>query len=319
MRTTIAAPAPVSLPRALVYPPPLMRFAYLAICASGCAALPVSMVVKPPLESQCHRLPIKGCGELVDGVLLYADGDRAGAMQKVELVRRENTPADLQKFGEGLRAAAGLPGADSIAQPLNELADLLGAPASPPATARVATALATTAASTSNTRVVAAEPPASVTSAGTMFGGASEREEAVARALSASSDPNRIFSESYDLSAQEGRMPCKIEGVDAVCFKGREGPLLVTDVIGATACPERMFIGATESDTTLFGFHWLFETRTTPITSARFVVRGGEWLQFAILPGKKGLSGSPECQVSWSGFRPWVVPGMAAAPYEQRR
>jgi hypothetical protein len=300
-----------------------MRFAFLALCASGCAALPVSMVVKPPLESQCHRLPIKGCGELVDGVLLYAEGDRAGAMQKVELARRENTPADLQKFGEGLRSAASLPGAGSVAQPLNELADLLGAPAAttatatgaatPTATARVATAVVATSVSTNNTREAATDPWASVSGARTVVDRTSEREEAVARAVSASSDPNRIFSESYDLSAQDGRIPCKIEGVDAICFKGREGPLLVTDVIGALACPERMFIGATESDTTLFGFHWLFEARTTPITSARFVVRGGEWLQFAILPGKKGFSGSPECQISWSGFRPWVVPGMAAA------
>jgi hypothetical protein len=145
-------------------------------------------------------------------------------MQKVELVMRENSPADLQKFGEGLRSAAALPGADSIAQPLNELADLLGAPGHPTAIASVATAAAGTSASTSNTLVVATDRPSGVTAAARIVDRTPEREEAVARALSASSDPNRIFSESYDLSAQEGRVPCKVEGVDAICFKGAGGP-----------------------------------------------------------------------------------------------
>jgi hypothetical protein len=294
-----------------------MRIAFWAIWVSGCAGLPVSMVVKPPLESQCQRLPIKGCGELVDGVLLYAQGDKAGAMRKVELARRENSPAELRRFGEALRGAAALPGADSIAQPLNDLADLLGAEGgqgvaahAPASAAAVQTAGALVVAGEAS-RAAAVKP---TDAAVTIVERPREREEAVSRALSASSDPNRIVSESYDLSAQEGRTPCKVAGVDAVCFKGREGPLLVTDVIGATACPERLFIGATESDTPLLGFHWLFETRTTAVTGARFVVRGGEWLQFAIIPGKKGLSGSAECQINWSGFRPWVVPGMTAAP-----
>ncbi len=270
------------------------------------------MVVKPPLESQCQRLPIKGCGELVDGVLLYAQGDKPGAMQKVELARRENSPAELRRFGEALRGAAALPGAASIAQSLNELADLLGAEGGQVAAQGASPAVAMQAGS-----ALAAAGKASVTptdAAVTIVERPREREDAVSRALSASSDPNRIVSESYDLSALEGRTSCKVAGVDAVCFMGREGPLLVTDVIGATACPERLFIGATESDTPLLGFHWLFETRTTAVTGARFVVRGGEWLQFAIIPGKKGLSGSAECQISWSGFRPWVVPGMTAAP-----
>jgi len=47
------------------------------------------MVVKPPLQSQCERLPIKGCGELVDGVLLYVQGDKQSALEKIEQARAQ--------------------------------------------------------------------------------------------------------------------------------------------------------------------------------------------------------------------------------------
>ena len=149
----------------------------------------------------------------------------------------------------------------------------------------------------------------------------SEHEDLAVRALSASADANRIVSESRDLSGKDFGTPCKVAGLDAMCFKGREGPLLVTDIVGASACPDRLFIGsrraagdyvdANEHSTEL-GFHWVLEARPSAVTGARFVVRGGEWLNFAIVSAKGAPSGSSECQITWSGFRPWIVPGMTA-------
>jgi hypothetical protein len=121
---------------------------------------------------------------------------------------------------------------------------------------------------------------------------------------SANGDPNRIVTETRDLSVHAGRSPCQIMGLDAMCFQGREGPLLVTDVIGAAGCADRLFIGATESDTTQFGFHWLFEVPFSPITGARLLVRPGERLHYALVLRKQGLSTNSECQLTWSGFRP---------------
>ena len=120
----------------------------------------------------------------------------------------------------------------------------------------------------------------------------------------ASGDPSRILTETRDLSVHAGRTPCKIMGLDAICFQGREGPLIVSDVIGAAGCVDRLFIGATESDTPQFGFHWVFEIPFSPIMGARLLVRPGEWLQYAIVPGKKKLTESGECQLTWSGFKP---------------
>lgn len=120
----------------------------------------------------------------------------------------------------------------------------------------------------------------------------------------ASGDPSRIITETRDLTMHAGRTPCRVMGLEAVCFQGREGPLLVTDVIGAAGCADRLFIGATESDTTQFGFHWLFEVPFSPITGARLLVRPGERLHYALVLRKPGLSSSSECQLTWSGFRP---------------
>ena len=265
------------------------------------------MVVKPPLQSQCQQLPIKGCGELVDGVLLYIQGDKPGATHKLTQVKPQNTPADLERFGKALRETAQMPGASGVAGALNQVADLLDSTGEPaaPAHAMVGKVAGATAPARSDV-------PTPTSAASTIVERPRERDDLAARALSASADANRIVSESHALSAKEGRIPCKVAGLDAICFKGREGPLLVTDVIGASGCSDRLFIGATESDTPDFGSHWSFEARPTAVTGARFAVRGGEWLYFAISPGKKGLSESAECQIAWSGFRPWIVPGMTA-------
>jgi hypothetical protein len=267
------------------------------------------MVVKPPLQTQCRRLPIKGCGELVDGVLLYVQGDKPGATRKLLQVKQQNTPADLERFGKALRETAEVPGASAVAGSLNQVADLLDSNGRPVAPTDAVGGVDTPAPGAAAARSVAAVPTGATL---TILDRPRDRDDLAARALSASADANRIVSESYGLTAKEGRVPCKVAGLDAICFKGREGPVLVTDVIGTSACSDRLFIGATESDTPDLGFHWSFEARATAITGARFAVRGGQWLYFAIVPGKKGLSESPECQIAWSGFRPWIVPGMTS-------
>ena len=286
-------------------PDAVMRVTCLAIWLVGCAELPVSMVIKPPLQSQCQRLPIQGCGELVDGVLLYVQGNKPGATHKLLQVKQQNTPADLQRFGRSLRETAKMPGASAVAGPLNQVADLLDSHGGSDAVGPVDTP----APGALPVRTIADLPTGGALP---VVNSPRDGDDLAARALSASADANRIVSESYGLVAKEGRVPCKVAGLDATCFKGREGPLLVTDVIGTSACPDRLFMGAAESDTPDLGFHWLFEARATAITGARFAVRGGEWLYFAIVPGKKGLSESAECQIAWSGFRPWIVPGMTS-------
>jgi len=266
------------------------------------------MVVKTPLENECNRMPIQGCGPLVDAVLLYMGGDKPGATQQLARVKQANTPAELERFGKTLRETASMPGAETVAGPLNEVADLLtssGSPSMPPNPGDSAPLAS------------APKPPeVAPATANAQVAGEKRRDpqlDYATRALSATSDVTRIISSSFNLAEKGGRVPCRVAGVSAVCFRSLAGPLVITDVIGAPGCSDRLFIGAANSDTPDLGFDWSFEAPDAALTGARFAVRGGEWLFFAIAPGKKELSESAECQISWSGFRPWVVPLMTTA------
>lgn len=287
----------------------IMRVALLGICVASCASMGVSMIVKPPLQSQCQRLPISGCGELVDGVLLYVQGEKAEALDKIRQAKAANEPEQLKPFAKALRDAASLPGAESVAAPMNEVADLLDSDTGPrgkPPTRRTANAglhppvpagAAAASKAGENTQdpkpEVAGKPPLA--------------RDPAARALSATADIERLVTDTVDLSIVQGRTPCKVSGLDALCIKVKAGPVVVTDVIAPRSCPERIFVVSTLSDSPDFGLHWFFEAGPVPVTGARMLISDGDWLQFAIVPAKKGPSNSPECAVAWSGFRPWTA------------
>lgn len=279
--------------------------AALGICFTNCAGAAMSMVVKPPLQSQCQRLPIRGCGEIVDGVLLYVQGDKPGALEKIQAAKDQNVPAQLKPFAKALRDTASLPGAEDYATPLNEIADLLdSAGAKPPAVTIVATGSLKAKPDEDGKE----ECTAIVTTKPAEVSRPHDQHDPATRALSATADFARLTTETVDLAATDVRTPCKVSRLDALCVKAREGAIVITDVIAGRACPDRLFIGATLSDSPDFGFRWQFEAGSIPLTGARLSVGAEDWLQVAIVPGKKGPSNSAECFVTWSGFRPWIVP-----------
>jgi len=272
----------------------------LSIGLASCAGAAASMVVKPPLQSECQRLPIKGCGELVDGVLLYVGGDKAGALTKIQQAKNENEPAQLRVFAKALRDTASLPGAGDFASPMKEIAELLDSPTAAPTTAAAATA--------STTGEGATAASASVAAASDIKPAAVQQDPAT-RALSATADFGRLTTETVDLSVANTRTPCTVAGQAALCVRSREGVIIITDVISGRSCPDRVFVGATLSDSVAFGFRWQFEASTNALTGARLSIGSGERLQVAVIPGPKGPSNSPDCFVTWSGFRPWIFAG----------
>jgi hypothetical protein len=132
-------------------------------------------------------------------------------------------------------------------------------------------------------------------------------DDTALRALSASADPLRLVTETIDFAGRRAELaPCRIADVEALCLRSREGPLIITDVIRSSACAKRLFVGASISDTTDFGIRWLVEPGPVPLTGARLLVRGGDWLQFAVVPDKKYLD-QLDCRITWSAFQPWIV------------
>lgn len=273
------------------------------------------MVVKPPLQSQCQQLPIKDCGDLVDGVLLFVEGDKQAALRKINEVKNANEPAELKSFAEALRATAALPGADDFAEPMKEVADIIDSPT-------VATS-AKPGAPTEKPGIAAVEPAAGVVRQGNTEIAAAVipldadrpllvQQDPATRALSATADFARLFTDTVDLSLTQNRTPCKVAGLDGFCTKVKQGVIVITDVITSRGCVDRVFVGATLTDSPDFGFRWEIEAGSTPLTGARLTVGGGDWLQVAVVPGKKSLPIAPDCIVTWSGFRPWIVSTMGS-------
>jgi hypothetical protein len=70
-----------------------MKLVEVVVCGLvlvGCGA--ATALIKAPVEQQCAGYGLKGCPDLVDGVLLYVDGDKIGA--KVD-ARPSSTSAPL--------------------------------------------------------------------------------------------------------------------------------------------------------------------------------------------------------------------------------
>ncbi len=264
----------------------------------GCSA-GASIVVKPPLVSQCQKLPIQGCGDLVDGVLLQVGGDDENARRKIDQVVHQNGPGRLKPFARVLRETATAPGMDDYAQQLRTIADWIDPGESPATHDGVPDGTPHTVKATPIASAANPEP----TSQPVSF----KLDDTALRALSASADPLRVVTETVDFASRRSDLaPCRIAEVDALCLRSREGPLIITDVIGSSACDKRMFVGASISDTPDFGIRWLVEPGPVPLTGARLLIRGGDWLQFAVVPDKK-RSDPVDCRITWSAFQPWIV------------
>jgi len=275
----------------------------LAISVSGCAGAAASMVVKPPLQSQCQRLPIQGCGELVDGVLLYVQGEKEAALEKIQQAKDKNVPAQLKPFAKALRDSSTLPGAEDYAPTMNEIADLIDSSAK--AAPKTASAPNDVQPIGENPYRHGSAPRATVTVAQPVP--PAPVPDTALRALSATADFARLTTQTVDLSSTDNRTPCKVAGQDALCVKVRQGVIIVTDVVTGRLCPDRLLVVATVNDSPAFGYRWQVEAGPNALTGARLAIAGEEWLQVAIVPGNKGPSNSSECFVTWSGFRPWIV------------
>ncbi len=53
----------------------------------GCAVVPVSTLIRSPIDSKCQSYGLKGCPDLVDGAIAYAEGDKHLALKKLGRAR----------------------------------------------------------------------------------------------------------------------------------------------------------------------------------------------------------------------------------------
>ncbi len=268
----------------------------------GCAVLPVSALIRSPVDNKCRSYGLKGCPELVEGAMAYAEGDEALALRKLEIARAKNTPEQLKPFSEALRHIAKT-GPDAAA-PLARVADAL----LPPADAAHAPVVVS--APVANIAPRATVPRATSSAPGALTDRSLAPSDAALQltfmALTASVDPMRLFTTTVPITP--AALNCEIAGDPATCSKRQEGPIVVTDIVASPSCADRAFVLASYSDTTGFGHIWVAPAGSPGIHGARLVVRGGEWLYVGARPDDKPSKTKPTCYVTWSGFRPRLVP-----------
>jgi hypothetical protein len=283
----------------------------LAACAmaAGCAA--GSMMVKGPVQQQCAGYGLQGCPELVDGVVLYLDGEKTAARLKLKQALAKNSPAQIRPFAKVLKdTVPGEAGAE-LAEILSGEIDVEAA-TTPAARDTLASA---------PTGVVAAPASPVLASVATPREGTTDGDdsaeplrsavhgaEPVLLAIAASVDPSRLLTESITPLRDAARYECEVLGKPSVCVRRQAGPLVVTDVVTPTGCTAELYVAAADTSGAI---RWAFPITAAGTHGAHFFVRGDEQLTVAVRGGALAQAGDVRCAAIWSGFRPRIVPMMA--------
>lgn len=281
-----------------------MRAIGLFLGLTACSTLPVSALIRSPVDSKCQAYGLKGCPELVDGAIAYAEGNKPAAIAKIETARSLNTPAQLQAFAAELRSIGET---TPEAKPLIEVADLLvGTSVDTKTTAAVTTPVEPKA--IREVKEPSTQPVASSETGATLEEARRLSPEQLALyALAARSDPMRLLTETVPTENAAGAA-CQIAGSEGLCIRGRQGPVVVTDVLVSEECGARVYLLAADSDTPAFGFLWTLPARAEGIHGGNFSVAGGQWLFIGVKPAPKSKSGDRGCFLTWSGFKPRLIP-----------
>jgi hypothetical protein len=277
-------------------------------CVLTCSCAAGSMLVKGPVEQQCAGYGLRGCPDLVDGVILYVDGDKPGAVHKLKEAAAKNSPEQIRPFAKALKGV--LPGEAGAEIALILSGDVGPAPSQEPMRAAHEAPRRTSDAPTATTDTATGResdadaerkaPPAEVLRT-------TARLEHVEMALVAPVDPSRLVTEST--SPQSGGQlqgACDLAGTNGMCTMRPPGsPLVITDAVTPSACKTELFIGAADLEGK---FEWFVQTNSPGFQGSRFLVKSGQWLAFVArgVPTNKALD--PRCVVTWAGFRPRIVP-----------
>jgi hypothetical protein len=274
----------------------------VVMCAcAATSALGGSALVKAPVEQQCSRYGLKGCPELVDGVLLYVSGDERAATLRLKRAASKNVPAKIQRFARAISIA--LPaesGSEIVAILTGEVADeehddgIDNEGIDEEALAEEEADEEDTEESTG----------ARASFSGRFQSGATPaRFERVQLSMAAQTDPTRLTTESVSPLRDADRTLCQIGGSDAVCVRLESGPLIVTDAVTPPGCTTELIIGATNADGRI---GWIAPASSPGFHGARFFVRSNQWVVVAARGSNIDEPGDERCYVTWAAFKPRV-------------
>lgn len=280
----------------------LVAWASVAGCAAG------SMMVKGPVRQKCTGYGLQGCPELVDGVVLYLDGQKSEARAKLKLAVAKNSPQQIRPFASVLKETVpGEAGAEIAEILTGEIQVALASPtpaddALPAVPPRVSSPAPSALAS-----IPAAHDTDEEEGAPERVRSVVNGSEPVLLALAASVDPSRMLTESVTPLRDASRHECEVLGKPSVCVRRQAGPMILTDVIAPAGCTLELYVGAADLGGKL---RWAFPVTPAGTHGAHFFVRGDEQLTVAVRGGTVTQAGDVRCAAVWSGFRPRIVPMM---------
>ena len=302
-------------------------------CASG------RVVLEKPIADQCQTSGLKGCPELTEGVLLYIEGDQQNAVHKLHLAVNANEPEEVLAFADALKTISQTPGAGQMTAPIQQ----------------VISVLATEARRAGDTKTIASRKPAG----GARITGRrrsdeeetdpSERAEPIAgrsavepaastKTASVASSPSALSVRLTDLEGStvipaldETNRPCALVGMmspsgtstKGFCVRATKGPLVVTDVYSASACPAELFALAVTLPGDLSAPRWALygaPLNSINVTGGNLVVRETEYLiigTMSVLEQK--IKRDVRCSITWSGWRPGAPLEQPGQPSANRR
>jgi hypothetical protein len=248
---------------------------------------------------------------MADGAVLVAEGKAAEGREKLRAGAAQNAPEDVRRFASAVVLVSKLPGVGQYAAPIASVAQFLEADAT--ASVRTAQAVQQPGQSPQSTSATAPAVTSATKASDSADKATSEpdrdRTDLAMYALTAPVDPTRTETESLGFAQVPAADPCSLAGMSGTCVARRAGPIVVTDLLALSGCPGRLFIGSSLSDKPSLGMRWFAEATPSGLTGARLFVGGGEWLQLIFVPNAKADPRDARCIVTWSGFRPRMVPG----------
>jgi hypothetical protein len=260
---------------------------------------------------------LKGCPELVDGVLDYVEGNKTEGRGKLKKAAAENAPDKVQEFAARLQPLLKLPGVESYTRPIQEIVDLLASSAKSAGTRKVPAS--------------SPETPEDLPSATTVVTQAEVQHDLVnpyrtgqARAPSVmarwpATTPAGASSPNLDVAHMRTRTVVPATDAKALACEGPLaivpggtcarvpvvlGPFVVTDVFAPGGCGDQLFV-STDSE----GSHgWtMFNAAVGALSlhGMQLVVHPDERLYVGARAEKGVLrSDALRCTVTLSGWRP---------------
>lgn len=249
----------------------VLASALLALSCGGVAGL----VLKTPITSKCEESGLQGCPELVEGMLLYVEGNKGSAAPKLKAAAAANSPKELVEFAAAIKMLESIP---SLAQYMGPVIEV--------------------------TTIIVDSAKSHRTDGGKSHNKGKNNNNdrndgttnnASAGIITADTDSAQLRTITFSISQHPKIKPCGDPDPDSFhCVRVGRGPFVLTDFVAAKGCSVFAFAREAENEERV----WRIDAG--PDTHGmRLVVTSKQTLVI-------GATGSGEdCQVTWSGFKPY--------------